>query len=345
MRAVSVMTAAGQGMAWRSESCDADAHADEASGILPAPGTLLATFPAAAITLFRICPPEYPAREPAMPPPIPADALRICEAAARAGGRVLLDWVGRFGVSNKGPRDLVTEADFASQREIRQIVLGAFPDHGFIGEESLPEHAADGQPGGQSGGQQAAGGPPLRWMVDPLDGTSNYVHGFPAWCVSIALARGDEILVGTVYDPVRDECFTAQLGAGARLNGKPIRVSGCVLLSDALVALSFPPHVSTESVAVADFLAVVPHVHSARRTGSTALNLAWLACGRLDAFWVRRIACWDVAAGLLIFREAGGCLSGFSEGPAALEWVSLDQPSFVAACTLEVLAELRMRLG
>ena len=130
-----------------------------------------------------------------MQPPIPADALQICEAAARAGGRVLLDWVGRFGVSNKGPRDLVTEADLASQREIRQIVLGAFPDHGFIGEESLPEHA----PGSQPGSHHAAGGPPLRWMVDPLDGTSNYVHGFPAWCVSIALARGDEILVGTVY--------------------------------------------------------------------------------------------------------------------------------------------------
>jgi myo-inositol-1(or 4)-monophosphatase len=154
-----------------------------------------------------------------MQPSIPADALRICEAAARAGGRVLLDWVGRFGVSNKGPRDLVTEADVASQREIRQIVLGAFPDHGFIGEESLPEHAADGQPGSR----HAAGGPPLRWMVDPLDGTSNYVHGFPAWCVSIALARGDEILVATVYDPVRDECFTAQFGAGAWLNGQPIR--------------------------------------------------------------------------------------------------------------------------
>jgi myo-inositol-1(or 4)-monophosphatase len=276
-----------------------------------------------------------------MQPSIPADALRICETAARAGGRVLLDWVGRFGVSNKGPRDLVTEADVASQREIRQIVLGAFPDHGFIGEESLPEHAADVQPGNH----HAAGGPPLRWMVDPLDGTSNYVHGFPAWCVSSALARGDEILVGTVYDPVRDECFTAQLGAGAWLNGKPIRVSGYELLSDALVALSFPPHVSTESVAVADFLAVVPHVHSARRTGSTALNLAWLACGRLDAFWVRKIACWDVAAGLLIFREAGGCLGGFAEGPADLEWVSLDQPAFVAACTPEVLADLRARLG
>jgi myo-inositol-1(or 4)-monophosphatase len=288
-----------------------------------------------------ICSPEYRDREPAMQPSIPPDALQICEAAARAGGRVLLDWVGRFGVSNKGPRDLVTEADVASQREIRQIVLGAFPDHGFIGEESLPEHAAD----GQHGSQHAAGGPPLRWMVDPLDGTSNYVHGFPAWCVSIALARGDEILVGTVYDPVRDECFTAQRGAGAWLNGKLIRVSGCVLMSDALVALSFPPHVSAESVAVADFLAVVPHVHSARRTGSTALNLAWLACGRLDAFWVRKIACWDVAAGLLIVHEAGGSLGGFVEGSGMLESVPLDNPAFIAASTPALLTDLRARLA
>jgi len=272
---------------------------------------------------------------------IPADALRICEAAARAGGRVLLDWVGRFGVSNKGPRDLVTEADLASQREIRRIVLEAFPDHAFIGEESLPEHTND----GSSTGHRSAATSTPTWMVDPLDGTSNYVHGFPAWCVSVALTLCDEIIAGTVYDPVREECFTAQRGAGAWLNGKAIHVSGCVLISDALVALSFPPHVSPESVAVADFLAVVPHVHSARRTGSTAINLAWLACGRLDAFWVRRIACWDVAAGLLIFREAGGCLGGFADGPASLEWVSLDNPAFIAASTPELLADLRARLG
>lgn len=278
--------------------------------------------------------------QPAGATAVPARALEVCEAAARAGGRVLLDWVGRFGVSNKGPRDLVTEADLASQREIRRIVLEAFPDHGFIGEESLPEHAAD----GQHADHQAAAGPTLRWMVDPLDGTSNYVHGFPAWCVSVALTRGDEILVGTVHDPVRDECFTAQRSAGAWLNTKPITVSRCMLLSDALVALSFPPHVTSDSLAVADFLAVVPHVHSARRTGSTAINLAWLACGRLDAFWVRRIACWDVAAGLLIFREAGGLLAGFEAGSETIDSVPLDNPAFIAASTQDLLDALRARL-
>jgi len=233
------------------------------------------------------------------------DHLQVCEAAARAGGRVLVEWRGRFGVSQKGQRDLVTEADFAAQREIRRIVLDAFPDHGFVGEEALPEAEQARVP---------AGG--LRWIVDPLDGTTNYVHGFPAYCVSVALARGDEILVGAIYDPVRDECFTARRGAGAWLDGRPIRVPQVTDPSEALAAFSLPPRVSAASPAVADFLAIVPHVHSVRRTGSTALNLAYLACGRLHAFWARQVACWDVAAGFLILQEAGGALGPFG-GPTA----------------------------
>ncbi|MFM8434274.1 MAG: inositol monophosphatase family protein [Planctomycetia bacterium] len=259
------------------------------------------------------------------------DHLEVCEAAARAGGRVLVEWRGRFGVSQKGHRDVVTEADFAAQREIRRIVLDAFPDHGFVGEETLPEAAQAAVP---SGG--------LRWIVDPLDGTTNYVHGFPAYCVSVALARGDEILVGAIYDPERDECFTARAGGGAFLDGRPIRVRAAVDPDDALVAISFPPHVTVDSGAVADFLAVVPHVHSVRRTGSTAINLAYIACGRLDAFWVRRIASWDVAAGLLLVAEAGGAVGPFTGGAAGA--VSLDQPVFIAAATPGLLAELQRLL-
>lgn len=255
------------------------------------------------------------------------DHLDVCEAAARAGGRVLGEWRGRFGVSKKSHRDLVTEADFAAQREIRRIVLGEFPGHGFIGEEALPE-AAPAPPGADG----------LRWIVDPLDGTSNYVHGFPAYCVSVALARGDEILVGAIYDPVRDECFTARAGGGATLNGRPIRAAATTEAIEALVAVSFPPHVSVDSHAVADFLAVVPHVHSVRRTGSTAINLAYLACGRLDAFWVRRIASWDVAAGLLLVAEAGGAVGPFAGGPQGP--VALDHPAFIAAATPELLDAL-----
>ena len=192
----------------------------------------------------------------------------FAEVAARAGGDVLRDWRGRFAVSAKGPRDLVTEADLASQKTIREILLSKFPNHGFIGEE----------------GDQDTSVPSLRWIVDPLDGTSNYVHGFPAYCVSVALAYDDEVLAGAIYDPVADECFTAVHGGGARLENTVLQTTDPAELSDALVAVSFPPHVDRESVAVADFLSIVPHVHSVRRTGSTAINLAYLAAGRLDGF-------------------------------------------------------------
>lgn len=245
---------------------------------------------------------------------------------------MLTDWLGRFTASAKGPRDLVTEADLASQAEIRRIVLGAFPDHGFVGEEAVvaaPTPAERHRP---------------RWIVDPLDGTSNYVHGFPAYCVSVGLAQGDDLLVGVIYDPVRDECFTARRGGGARCNGRPIVASGAADPAEALVAVSFPPHVTTDAQAVADFLAVVPHVHSIRRTGSTAINLAYVACGRLDAFWVRRIACWDVAAGLLIAREAGAAIGTFTAGSVE-SVVSLDQPAFIVASTPQLVLALQQLLG
>lgn len=268
--------------------------------------------------------------------------LTVCEAAARAGGRVLCDWIGRFGIANKGPRDLVTEADLASQQEIRRIVLGAFPEHDFIGEESLDQQASTASASRDAAGLRWMG---LRWMVDPLDGTSNYVHGYPAYCVSVALARGDSVLVGTIYDPVRGECFTASAGGGAFLNGQPIRVAQTRAIADALVAVSFPPHVSVDSISVADFLAVLPQVHSVRRTGSTAINLAYLACGRLDAFWVRSIACWDVAAGLLMVQESGGAIGPFGTPcNATATALSLDKPAFIAACSAELLGTLQQLL-
>ena len=244
------------------------------------------------------------------------DELEVCEAAARAGGRILEEWVGRFAVSTKGPRDLVTEADLAAQEEIRRVLLGAFPEHGFIGEE-----------GGNAGG--VAGAP--RWYVDPLDGTTNYVHGFPAYCVSVALARGDELLVGAIYDPVRDECFTARSGGGAWLDGARIRTSGTTVIGDALATVGFPPDVGPDEPAVADFLAVLSLFQGMRRTGSTALNLAFVACGRCDAFWIRRIAPWDVAAGLLLVAEAGGAVLPIA--PARGDRVALERPAFVAAAS------------
>jgi len=269
-----------------------------------------------------------------MTPPTAPDPLAVCEAAARAGGGVLLDWVGRFRASSKGPRDLVTEADFASQREIRRIIAAAFPAHGFVGEEAEGDVA---QPPPGVAGHSGVG---TRWIVDPLDGTTNYVHGFPAWCVSIALARDEQILAATIFDPLLDECFTARAGGGAFLNGVPIRVADVREPGGALAALSFPPQVAADAPAVADFLRILPHVHSVRRTGSTALNLAWLASGRLHTFWARRIACWDAAAGFLLVREAGGVVGGFTHAA-----VTLDDPAFVVASTPELDTAIRRILA
>jgi len=262
----------------------------------------------------------HPASHPVMSSS--PDPLQVCESAARAGGRVLQEWVGRFKATSKGPRDLVTEADHASQAEVRRVLLEAFPAHGFVGEEGeggrppLPPGAA---------GHSGSG---TRWIVDPLDGTTNYVHGFPAYCVSIALADGDDLVVAAIYDPLRDECFTARRGGGARLNGEPITAARVDAPAEAVAAVSFPAQVTPDSPAIADFLAVLPHAHSIRRTGSTALNLAYLACGRLHAFWVRRICCWDAAAGILIAREAGCAVGPFRDGPAT---IPLDDPAFIAA--------------
>jgi len=215
-------------------------------------------------------------------------------------------------------------------------LLDAFPEHGFVGEEAV---AGTGQPPSGVAGHAGTG---TRWIVDPLDGTTNYVHGYPAYCVSIALADGDDILVGAIHDPLRDECFTARRGGGAFLNGVPVHTARVTRPDEALTAISFPPHVAADAPAVADFLAVLPEVHSVRRSGSTALNLAWLACGRLHAFWARRVACWDVAAGILIVREAGAAIGGFAAGAGQ---VLLDDPAFVAASTPELLESIRHLLG
>jgi myo-inositol-1(or 4)-monophosphatase len=264
------------------------------------------------------------------------DPLAVCEEAARAGGRVLGEWVGRFTATTKGPRDFVTEADRDAQAEIRRVVLTAFPSHGFVGEEGddsgppLPP----GTPGHSGSG--------TRWIVDPLDGTTNYVHGFPAYCVSVALADGDDLVAATIYDPLRDECFTARKGGGAFLDGRPVTAPVVTAPAEAVAAISLPANVLPDSPAIVDLLAAVPHVHSVRRTGSTALNLAYLACGRLHTFWVRRIACWDAAAGILIAREAGCAVGSFARGPAT---IPLDDPAFIAASTPELLAAMRDLLG
>jgi len=251
--------------------------------------------------------------------------LEVAARAARAGGRELMHWRGRFAAREKGPSDLVTEADLAAQETIRSELLGAFPDHGFLGEEN---------------GISTTGALGYRWIVDPLDGTTNYVHGLTQFCVSIALERHGKLLTGIVYDPTADECYAAAAGCGARLNDAPMQVSQVQNLSQALVAASFPPRVLRDDPSIVEFLSVMEQAQAVRRMGSSALNLAYVAAGRLDAYWANDTKTWDVAAGWLLVREAGGIVAGRNG-----EEPDLAKPRFIAASNAALHGELRTALA
>jgi myo-inositol-1(or 4)-monophosphatase len=223
--------------------------------------------------------------------------LETAIVAARSAGDVLRDWAARFTVREKGPANLVTEADYAAQDAIVAVIRAQFPDHGFLGEEAL---------------DQPARNEPFRWIIDPLDGTSNYVHGFPYYAVSIGLEHNGEMVLGVIYDPNRDEVFAAQRGKGATLNERKIQPSGVNALGNAFVVASLPTGAEVDDPAVARLLRVLPHAQTVQRTGSAALNLAYVACGRIDAFWSSSLKPWDVAAGSLIVAEAGGAISRMS---------------------------------
>lgn len=238
-----------------------------------------------------------------MPEPMSKFAV-VAEQAARAGGRVLKELLGRAAAREKGPKDLVTQADMESQRVIRDIVLNSFPGHDFLGEEDGPEPA--GRAGGSSPWRSVDG---YRWIVDPLDGTANYVHGLPGFAVSVGLEKDGSFVAGAVFDPTLNECFVAGLGTGTFLNGKPVRTSSCRSLRDAMVAVSLSPHIHRDSAEVHAFVETLLTCHSVRRLGSAALNLCYLAAGRLDAYWTTSVKIWDVAAGILMVQEAGGVVS------------------------------------
>jgi len=233
------------------------------------------------------------------------DYCKLAEEAARAGGRVLLSWVGRFGVREKGPADLVTEADLASQEAIRAILLGAHPDHAFIGEATSAPVDNETE---------------YCWIVDPLDGTTNYVHQLPHYAVSIALVQRGRPIAAAILDPVHEECFTAARGQGAWLNGQPIRTSGVGELSQALIAASFAAKIDAHSPELDQFVAALYQAQAMRRTGSAALNMAYVAAGRFDAFWALSTKAWDVAAGALLIEEAGGVVSGTDGQPLDLRF-------------------------
>jgi myo-inositol-1(or 4)-monophosphatase len=251
--------------------------------------------------------------------------LTVAEQAARVGGRVLQDWRGRFSVREKGPADLVTDADEASQEVVRLTILTAFPDHDVLAEEdrALEERRSD-----------------YRWIVDPLDGTTNYVHGVPHYAVSIAMEHNGRLIAAAVYDPSADECFTAGLGVGARVNSTPIRASETTVLDEALVAVSFPALVERGSRSLEDFLKLIVRSRAVRRTGSAALNLCYVAAGRFDAYSARETRPWDVAAGALLVQEARGVIVGIDGRP-----FTVDKPQFIATGTPELNAALLELIG
>jgi myo-inositol-1(or 4)-monophosphatase len=222
-------------------------------------------------------------------------------AVAAAGERLRNVWRGSKRVEYKGPVDLVTETDREIEALIVERLRHMFPDHLIVAEEA-------------SAGTHLQPPPADRyaWYLDPLDGTVNFAHGHPHFCVSLALARGPELQLGIVHDPVRDETFFAQRGRGATLNGAPIIVSAAGDLGEALLATGFPydRRVRTDFYLrfVADFMQRACDV---RRAGSAALDLCYVACGRFDGFWEWRLKPWDTAAASLIVREAGGTVSGF----------------------------------
>ena len=225
--------------------------------------------------------------------------LRVAERAARAVGPLLRRWAGRpLRVTTKrSPIDLVTEVDRRAERTIGRILQRAYPAHGFLGEET-------GTATGRSG---------YHWCVDPIDGTSNFIHGVPMFCTSIALVAGDQPLVGVIYHPIHDELFTAVRDGGSLLNRQRLRVSRVRQLSGSLFGTGFPSEFRrAPRQFLKPFQAFQLTTHAVRRTGSAALNLAYVACGRFDGVWEANIWPWDVAAGVLLVREAGGRVTTFT---------------------------------
>jgi myo-inositol-1(or 4)-monophosphatase len=226
------------------------------------------------------------------------DDLDLAVRVAQSAGDVLMGlWANRrdLEVSSKRAGDFLSEADLAAESHIRDILLGARPGDGWLGEES-----------------GAAGEGGRRWIVDPLDGTTNFLRGIPHWAVSVALEVEGQLAIGVVHDPVNNETFAAEIGKGATVNGVPIRVSATDTLISALFGTGVPfgqmPYIEQHA---ADIARLMPHCAGVRRMGAASLDLAYVAAGRLDGFWERHLNLWDIAAGLVLLREAGATVTGW----------------------------------
>jgi len=239
--------------------------------------------------------------------------LATAVEAALAAGRIHRRYFRQHvKVEKKGPIDLVTAADLEVEREFRTLIGGRFPSHVVLGEEGAADDAA--RPP-----RALVGEGRHRWIIDPVDGTTNFAHGLALFCVSIALEIDGALAVGVVYDPIADELFTAERGLGARLNGHPLRVSQETRLLDALLCTGFPYSIRERRTRQIDtFAAFLGQSRAVRRLGSAALDLCYVAAGRFDGFWEEQLHAWDMAAGALIVAEAGGRVSGYNDEPLDL---------------------------
>ena len=232
--------------------------------------------------------------------------LNIAVRAARSAGNVILRSVERVDtltISEKSQNDFVSEVDHRAEAEAIRVIHKAYPQHAILAEETGPQGDSE-----------------YEWVIDPLDGTTNFLHGFPQYAVSIAVRHQGTLEQGVVYDPMREELFTATRGAGAQLNGRRLRVSNRRTLDGALLGTGFPfkrqEHLDAY---LGMFKALFPNTAGIRRAGSAALDLAYVAAGRLDGFWEIGLSPWDMAAGVLLIREAGGLVTDFEGGESYLE--------------------------
>jgi len=254
--------------------------------------------------------------------------VTVMTGAARKAARGLIRDFGEVEnllVSVKGVSDFVSKADIKAEQIIRADLTHARPAYGWVGEESEPVEGTD---------------PRRRWIVDPLDGTTNFLHGLPHWAISIAMEHKDEVVAAVIYDPVKDELFAAEKGGGAWMNGKRIRVSNRKDLSECLFATGVPFGAKkTLGMTTKDLIALMPTCAGVRRMGAASLDLAYVAAGRYDGYWERELQPWDIAAGILLVREAGGYITDMAGGSDILGSGS------VIASNTEIHAKFAKMLG
>ncbi|MFI4938163.1 MAG: inositol monophosphatase family protein [Candidatus Berkiellales bacterium] len=235
--------------------------------------------------------------------------INIAIKAARQAGKIIMrsqDQLASLAIVEKGIHDFASQVDRMAEEAIIDTIHKAFPHHAILGEES--------------GLIASTSGSDTTWIIDPLDGTTNFLHGFPQFCISIAVKKEDKIIHGVVYDPIRDELFTASRGNGAQMNGRRLRVSNADRLEKSLLGTGFPfREFHNLDNYLTFFRALIPHCHGIRRAGAAALDLAYVAAGRLDGFWEFGLKPWDVAAGALFIFEAGGWVTTIDGNPDFLE--------------------------